>query len=141
MGPIEEHDPAPRAILDELRSDVRVHLTGNVDDTVPIYAAIDVLAFPTYREGLPNVLLEASAMRVAIVASRVPGCTDVIQDGVTGSLVPMQDSAALADSIRWYRTTGNYGKHMDRQPVNAFCAIFVRRISGTRLLANTRGSS
>jgi glycosyltransferase involved in cell wall biosynthesis len=77
-------------------------MTGRVDDPASIYAAMDVLAFPTYREGLPNVLLEASAMGVAIVATRVPGCTDVVQDGATGILVPVRDAAALAEGIRRY---------------------------------------
>jgi glycosyltransferase involved in cell wall biosynthesis len=102
VGPIEEHDPAPQNVLDALRSDPRIHMTGRVDALAPIYAAMDVLAFPTYREGLPNVLLEASAMGVAIVATRVPGCTDVVQDGVTGTLVPVKDAAALAEGIRRY---------------------------------------
>jgi glycosyltransferase involved in cell wall biosynthesis len=102
VGPIEEHDPAPRAVLDALQSDPRIHMTGRADDMASIYAAMDVFAFPTYREGLPNVLLEASAMAVAAVATSVPGCTDVIQDGATGTLVPVRDATSLADGIRRY---------------------------------------
>jgi glycosyltransferase involved in cell wall biosynthesis len=63
---------------------------------------MDILAFPTYREGLPNVLLEASAMKLAIVATNVPGCTDVVIDAETGTLVAAKDAAALTSGIRNY---------------------------------------
>jgi glycosyltransferase involved in cell wall biosynthesis len=71
-------------------------------DMPPYYAAMDVLAFPTYREGLPNVPLEASAMGLPVVASNATGCVDVIDEGVTGTLVPVRDAAALAAGLDRY---------------------------------------
>jgi glycosyltransferase involved in cell wall biosynthesis len=102
VGPAEEHDPIPDDVRRMLRDDPRVHLTGRVFDTVPYYAAIDLLVFPTYREGLPNVLLEAAAMELPAVATRVPGCIDVLVDGVTGTFVPVRDADALAGAVRRY---------------------------------------
>jgi glycosyltransferase involved in cell wall biosynthesis len=63
---------------------------------------MDVLALPTYREGFPNVLLEAAGMKVPVVATQVPGCTDAVQEGVTGMLVPPYDVARLAGAVRTY---------------------------------------
>jgi glycosyltransferase involved in cell wall biosynthesis len=102
VGPLEPQDPIPRDVEASLRKDSRVHLIGEEWDTPPLYAAMDLLVLPTYREGLPGVLLEAAAMQVPVVATNVTGCVDVVQDGVTGALIPPYDSERLATAIRRY---------------------------------------
>ncbi len=102
VGPLESEDPVSKEIVSALESDERVHMTGLVVETAPYYALSDVVVLPTHREGFSNVLLEAGAMRVPAVASRVAGCVDAIVDGVTGTLVPPRDSQTLADAIREY---------------------------------------
>jgi len=102
VGPLEPEDPIPRRVEELLRGDSRVHLIGEEWDTPPLYAAMDVLVLPTYREGLPIVLLEAAAMGVPVVATRVPGCMDVVEDGMTGTLVPPYDSQSLNLAIGCY---------------------------------------
>ena len=102
VGPYEAQDPISPEVDEELRRDARVHLIGEEWNTPPLYAAMDVLALPTYREGFPNVLLEAAGMKVPVVATRVPGCTDAVQDDVTGKLVPPYDSGRLAAAVKEY---------------------------------------
>jgi glycosyltransferase involved in cell wall biosynthesis len=102
VGPLDPDDPVPAAVIDGLRSDPRVHLTGAVRDTPPMYAAMDVLALPTYREGFSNVALEAAAMGLPVVATRVPGSLDAVQDGRTGTLIPPQDAEALLGALEAY---------------------------------------
>jgi glycosyltransferase involved in cell wall biosynthesis len=101
-GAIEDGDPVSADVLSALRADARVHLAGEVADMPACYAIMDVLALPTYREGFPLVPLEASAMEKPVVASAVPGCTDAVLDGVTGTLVPAGDPVALAAALRRY---------------------------------------
>jgi glycosyltransferase involved in cell wall biosynthesis len=101
-GPFEPHDPIPAESEAVLRRDPRVHLTGLDWNTPPLYAAMDVVALPTYREGFPNVPLEAAAMSLPVVATNVPGCVDAVEDGETGVLVPPRDAGALAVALRRY---------------------------------------
>jgi glycosyltransferase involved in cell wall biosynthesis len=63
---------------------------------------MDLVALPSYREGFPVVALEAAAMGLPIVATRVPGCVDAVQDGITGTLAPPRDPAALASALERY---------------------------------------
>jgi len=106
VGPHEPQDPIPAEIDRMLQSDPRVHFLGEVSDIPPFYAVMDVLALPTYREGFPNVLLEAAGMKVPVVATRVTGCADAVQDGVTGMLVPPCDAVRLAGALRTYLHDG-----------------------------------
>ena len=74
--------------------------TGKRADVPSLLAMADVFAFPTeYREGVPRALLEAALAGLPLVATRMPGCTDVIRDGDSGYLVPPRSPAALADRI------------------------------------------
>lgn len=102
VGPHEPQDSIPAEIDRILHDDPRVHFLGEEWNTPPLYAVMDVLALPTYREGFPNVLLEAAGMKVPVVATQVPGCTDAVQNGVTGALVPPHDPERLAAAIGRY---------------------------------------
>jgi glycosyltransferase involved in cell wall biosynthesis len=69
------------------------------DDTERVFAQSHIVCLPSYREGLPKVLLEAAACGRAIVTTDVPGCRDVVRDGDNGLLVPPRDAAALARAL------------------------------------------
>jgi glycosyltransferase involved in cell wall biosynthesis len=106
VGENEDLDPVPSEAMSCLRSDPKVHFTGPVPDTTLYYSIFDMLVLPTYREGLPNVPLEAAAMGLPVVATRIPGCVDAVVDGVTGTLVPVRDGLALADALERYIDDG-----------------------------------
>lgn len=100
VGSAEPQDPVPASVLAQLQGDYRVRFAGYVRNMPPLYAAMDILILPSYREGFPNTPLEAAAMEVPVVATSVDGCVDAVDDGITGLLVPPRNSAALAASIQ-----------------------------------------
>ena len=102
VGPEEKREPVPEKSLESLQRDHRVHFTGMLDDAAVAYLAMDILVLPTYREGFPNVILEAGAMELPVVATAVTGCVDAVVDGVTGRLVPARHAAALTAAIAAY---------------------------------------
>ena len=81
------------------RPGAKVVFTGRRDDVPAVTAALDVAVLPSYREAQGLVILEAMALARPVVASNVGGIPEMIEDGVTGLLVPPRDPAALADAI------------------------------------------
>ncbi len=73
----------------------RVVMTGDVIDARPLYGAFDILASASDAEGMPNVVLEAAAAGVGVVATAAGGTVEIVTDGETGLLVPIDDQAAL----------------------------------------------
>ncbi len=72
---------------------------GERTDIAEIWANCHIAVLPSYREGLPKSLLEAAACGRPMVATDVPGCREIVRDGVTGLLVPARDAAALATAL------------------------------------------
>lgn len=72
---------------------------GHVDDMPALLSSVDMVVLPSYREGLPKILIEAAACALPLVATDVPGCREVVTDGIDGLLVPPRDSGALANAI------------------------------------------
>jgi glycosyltransferase involved in cell wall biosynthesis len=101
-GQLESDDGLVTDTLAALRADRRVYYVGVDWDAPRLYAAMDIVALPTYREGFSNVALEAAAMALPIVATSVPGCIDAVRDGITGTLVAPRDPVALADALQRY---------------------------------------
>lgn len=77
----------------------RVTFLGRRQDVPLFLAALDAFALPSFHEGLPNAALEAMAAGLPVVASRVGGMPEAVEDGVTGFLVPPGDPRALAGAL------------------------------------------
>ncbi|MBT3048241.1 MAG: glycosyltransferase family 4 protein [Candidatus Thiodiazotropha sp.] len=102
VGGIDPSNPesVPAVRLAEWARDGDVEWWGNRQDMPAIYNLAHIVCLPSYREGLPKVLLEAAASGRAIVATDVPGCREVVIEEENGLLVPARESGPLADALR-----------------------------------------
>lgn len=102
IGWPEEGDPVPPEVWQSIEQHPQIIRTGAIKDPALYYGLFDVFVFPSYREGFPNVPMEAAAAGVPVVGYSSTGTLDAVQDGATGTLVPLQDSAALAAATANY---------------------------------------
>lgn len=101
VGPFEPGlDPLPADTLGEISSNPRIHAVGFASKPEEYLAAGDIFCLPSYREGFGSVVIEAGAMELPSVATRITGVVDAVVDGETGILVPPKDAAALAGSLK-----------------------------------------
>ena len=101
VGDPDPENPATIATgqLRQWRDSGVVEWWGPRTDVPAVLAQARIVVLPSYREGLPKVLLEAAASGRAMIATDVPGCREVVEHGVTGLLVPPRDAGALAAAI------------------------------------------
>ncbi|MBV8915408.1 MAG: glycosyltransferase family 4 protein [Acetobacteraceae bacterium] len=99
--------------------------TGKRADVPSLLRIADLFAFPTeYREGIPRALMEAGLSGLPLIATRMPGCTDVVRDGETGRLVPPRDPQALADCILGLLAQRQAGREMGSRAARLVRAEF-----------------
>lgn len=85
--------------LNEWNNEGNIQWIGHQDDVINIIKNAHIIVLPSYREGLPKVLLEAAAIGRPVITTDVPGCRDAIVADKTGLLVPVKNSSALAEAI------------------------------------------
>lgn len=77
-----------------------IEAVGSQNDVRPWLAASDVLAFPSYREGFPNVVIEAGAMGLPSIVTNINGCNEIIIPGENGVIIPPRDADALYEAMK-----------------------------------------
>jgi glycosyltransferase involved in cell wall biosynthesis len=114
VGPSDRDKPDALApdIAGEYGLEEACVFAGMRQEMPEMYALMDVVAFPSHRESLPRVPMEAAAMGVPCVASDIPGCREAVEDGVNGWLVPRGDARALAGRIVEFLQDGETARRM-----------------------------
>ena len=100
-GDIDEHNPASLNLeeLTKINNEGIVEVHGYEKNIANVFSNSNIVVLPSYREGLPKVLIEAAASGRAVVTTDVPGCRDAIEGNKTGILVEVKNALALADAI------------------------------------------
>lgn len=102
VGEPDPDNPAsiPADVLVRWTAGGLVECQGRRDDMPAVYAESDIVVLPSYREGMPKVLIEAAACGLPAVTTDVPGCRDVVEHGRSGLVVPVRDGGReLAKAI------------------------------------------
>ena len=103
VGDLEnELDPLDKDVKSKIQKEKAIVAWGFQLDVRPFFAASDVLVFPSYREGFPNVVLQAGAMELPSIVTDINGCNEIIQDGINGKIIPPRNEDALYNAMKWF---------------------------------------
>lgn len=92
-------DPLNEKTLNLIRDNNKIIETGFQKDIRPYLAISNVLVFPSYREGFPNVIMQAGAMGLPVIASNINGCNEIIVEGKNGMLIPLKDKYSIEKAL------------------------------------------
>lgn len=96
VGPFEQDlDPVKETTLQMIKNHNKIFDVGYQNDVRPYFACSNVLAFPSYREGFPNVVMQAGAMGLPAIVTNINGCNEIIEEGNNGTIIPVRDREAL----------------------------------------------
>lgn len=112
VGPMEDNCGVPAEILEWARKSEQVVMTGMVDGSKmnEYYSAMDVLVHPTYREGFGMVLQEAGALGLAMITTKIPGASEVMEEGISCLLVEPKNVSELESAMKKLITDREYSK-------------------------------
>lgn len=101
VGSPDHENPAsiPEATLRGWHSDGVIEWWGSKDDMSYVLSKSNIVVLPTYREGLPKILIEAASCGRSIVATDVPGCREIVRHNENGFLVPLHSIESLANAL------------------------------------------
>lgn len=101
VGPLEaELDSLQKDTLEEIDNNLSIIGVGYQEDVRPYFAIADALVFPSYREGFPNVVMQAGAMGLPSIVSDINGCNEIVVENQNGIIIPVKDKEALYNAMR-----------------------------------------
>ena len=131
LGPVGVDNPSAitRAEVDAWQREGVVTYAGEAHDVRPFIADADCVVLPSYREGVPRTLMEASAMGRPVVATDVPGCREVVADGVNGLLCEVKSAESLTAKLaRMLDMSGEERRAMGERGRKKVAAEFDERV-------------
>ncbi|MFV0181052.1 glycosyltransferase family 4 protein [Empedobacter falsenii] len=109
VGPLEsELDPLKEETLKEIKTNPNIISVGFQKDVRPYFAISNALVFPSYREGFPNVVMQAGAMGLPSIVSNINGCNEIIIEGKNGTIIPVKNTEALKIAMQKMKVDTNY---------------------------------
>lgn len=102
VGSIEKHlDPLLPEIEKLIETHPNIHAVGFQTNVIEYFSISDLLTFPSYREGFPNVVMQAASMQVNCIVTDINGCNEIIKDGENGWIVPVKNTEQLQERMEW----------------------------------------
>ncbi|SDS25835.1 glycosyltransferase family 4 protein [Christiangramia echinicola] len=101
VGPFEQElDPLDKEVFRIIEENPKIYTTGYQQDVRPYFSIADVLTFPSYREGFPNVVMQANAMNLPAIVTNINGCNEIVEEGVNGVIIPVKNESKILQSMR-----------------------------------------
>ena len=103
VGPFEkELDPVLPEVEEHILHHPGICYMGYQNDVRPFLVASDALVFPSYREGFPNVVIQAGAMGLPAIVTDINGCNEIVLPDLNGVIIPSKDEQALYESMKYF---------------------------------------
>ncbi|AOW17235.1 glycosyltransferase family 1 protein [Polaribacter vadi] len=100
VGPFEEElDPLNEKTKALIKANKKIISVGYQNDVRLYFSISDALVFPSYREGFPNVVLQAGAMNLPSIVSNINGCNEIIEENINGYIIPVKNEVALYNAM------------------------------------------
>nr|WP_279346311.1 glycosyltransferase family 4 protein [Gramella oceanisediminis] len=116
VGPFEDDlDPLDAEIMQIIKTHPKIFTTGYQEDVRPYFAVSDVLSFPSYREGFPNVVMQANAMGLPAIVSNINGCNEIVENGENGMIIPVKSESALYEAMLDIKRDGELFSRISRK--------------------------
>ncbi|WNM20234.1 glycosyltransferase family 4 protein [Flavobacterium capsici] len=109
VGPFENDlDPLQSKTIQRIKTNANIINTGFQNDIRPYLAIANLLVFPSYREGFPNVVMQAGAMGLPCIVSDINGCNEIIIEGDNGTIIPVKNTQAIIEKMEKCYTDSEY---------------------------------
>lgn len=108
----DNSDPLTQETLFQIENHPQIHAVGYKNNVEEFFAISDVFTFPSYREGFPNVVLQAAAMQVCAIVTNINGSNEIINDAENGFVIPVKDAVILAEKMMWCFKNQDKSKEM-----------------------------
>ena len=139
VGPLEtELDPLEAVTLKEISENPGIVSVGFQPDVRPYLAISNCLAFPSYREGFPNVVMQAGAMGLPSIVSDINGCNEIILEGKNGTIIPVKDSGSLYRAMESVRTEKNLFNQLRQNARSMIVSRYQKDLVWDAILAEYR---
>lgn len=136
VGPYESHlDPIAPENVAFFKNDKSVIFLGWQNDVRPFMMAADALVFPSYREGFPNVVMQAGAMGLPSIVTDINGCNEIIEDGKNGCIIPPKCTDELYEKMTWFIEHRDEVTTMANQAREAITSRYERSLIWNDLLS------
>lgn len=136
VGPFEQElDPVKESTLKKIKEHRKIVEVGYQDDVRPYLACSSVLAFPSYREGFPNVVMQAGAMNLPAIVTNINGCNEIITDRKNGTIIPVRDTDALFKAMEEMVQDPIRREQMSSEARTAITSQYERHLIWEALLA------
>jgi glycosyltransferase involved in cell wall biosynthesis len=136
VGPLESDlDPLTPETLLAITSNKSVIAVGYQNDVRPYFAVSDALVFPSYREGFPNVVMQAGAMGLPSIVTNINGCNEIVIEGENGTVIPVKDSGAIYETMIKMVSDDAFRIHLQENARPMIVSRYEQRVVWAAILA------
>ncbi|MBW1298774.1 glycosyltransferase [Aquimarina litoralis] len=127
-------DPLLPETEKEINENPNIIPVGWQNDVRPFFAISDTLAFPSYREGFPNVVMQAGSMGLPSIVTDINGCNEIVSEDLNGTIIPVKSSEALYEAMKKFMSDTDYINQLSLKARDMICERYERKFVWNAIL-------